>query len=105
MFISVRDSENPSVSHAFLKLLELISISYPNQHDMCHVRFLLDSLREKGLESGVIHNRPHPGKEGTCFHISSDLNLSHSFSVPEHMLIPSWMKDSATGVGVGPVDV
>lgn len=67
MFISVRDSVNPSVSHAFLKLLELISISYPNQHDMCYVRFLLDSLREKGLESGVIHNLATPRERRDLF--------------------------------------
>lgn len=29
----------------------------------------------------------------------------HNFSVPEHVLIPSWMKDNATRVGVDPVDV
>ena len=29
----------------------------------------------------------------------------HNFSVPEHILIPSWMEDNATRVGVDPMDV
>lgn len=29
----------------------------------------------------------------------------HNFSVPEHILIPSRMKDDATRVGVDPMDV
>ena len=29
----------------------------------------------------------------------------HNFSVPEHILIPSWVKDNATRVGVDPMNV
>ena len=57
------------------------------------------SLETVGCVAGSQGRRRPLGKEGCVS------TTYHNFSIPEHILITSWVKDNATRVGVDPMDV